>query len=289
MRTVNKLNLPICELLAKKEFIYFLGYIWADGYIHRNTLELEIKSDDMDNILPIIRSFSTIISVPSRKRKLKNDKLSKPLSCLRITDINLINFLIFFEFKNRKLGISPQNLLNAIENDLVKYFIHGYFDGDGCLSFSQSKGYSSLCFWSNISQNWDFIETLFKNLNLKYSIYRKTNKKNQSYSFIVSNRRHGIIRFYKFIKSEIIGLERKRNIFLNLIKNTNFEEKNKTSQYKGIHKGLKGWIVKKTVDKRSIALGPFESEQKAYTILQLSKDKTIDELYSFRKNKYHFF
>ena len=101
---------------------YILGFIFADGYIESNerTVTLNINSKDIDILLKIKKHL-----------KCQNDiRKSSTSNCIRLymSSINLVKSL-------NSLGVTRNKTYSlkmpSIENDLVRHFLRGYFDGDG--------------------------------------------------------------------------------------------------------------------------------------------------------------
>jgi hypothetical protein len=45
------------EIVFTREFVYFLGFLWSDGYIERKRTMLEIIEEDVKNIIQDIRKI----------------------------------------------------------------------------------------------------------------------------------------------------------------------------------------------------------------------------------------
>lgn len=120
---------------------YWLGFISADGFLDelRNYLEIGLAKKDEQTLL----NFSK--DIESNKPLYYQDKLNSvtgkrhPSCSLRIYSKKMISDL-------KKLGIHQKKSLNfvppnerQVPNKLLKYWILGYFDGDGCICY-QSNG-----------------------------------------------------------------------------------------------------------------------------------------------------
>src|SRR5690348_29144 len=121
---VNYFTKTMKELLTTPEFIYFLGYIWADGNLAKdgNRLSLEIVKDDMDTILPIFKKILKINNIYERSR-FRYNKPCRTTSNLMVTDICFANFLRSCGFGNRKAGESPLELLKKIKKNLWNFWL----------------------------------------------------------------------------------------------------------------------------------------------------------------------
>lgn len=101
---------------------YILGFIYADGYIESNerTLTLNINKKDKDILLKIKNEIGCTNEI--RKSSTNN--------CIRLylSSVDLVGDL-------KKIGISRSKThtikFPEIDEDLMRHFIRGYFDGDG--------------------------------------------------------------------------------------------------------------------------------------------------------------
>lgn len=114
-----------------EEKAYWLGFFTADGYVNdKNGIELclaEIDGYHVESFKKAIKSNHTI----STKKAILNDKifLSKRIS---IKDRQMANALRSYGITNKKSYESyiPKNLFS---DNLMRHYIRGLFDGDGCI------------------------------------------------------------------------------------------------------------------------------------------------------------
>jgi intein-encoded DNA endonuclease-like protein len=170
--------------INKKETAYFLGFLWADGYIHHYvsnkinhyTISIEIKSSDAESIKDI---FFNVGNWNIQKRK-RGDYSEVTLFTTNNKD------LYFFLKENRYDGkslLEPTKILEKIPDDLKIYFWKGLFDGDG------SVGLNGRGAFFEIASTYDYeyleIKKLFTTFEVvKFNIYRKIDKKNHKSSVI---------------------------------------------------------------------------------------------------------
>lgn len=126
-----------------EEKAYWLGFIYADGYISLNggegskMLGIAISDKDKEHLVKFKRfmnSTSPIYTYDTSKTSFGDFKFSR----IVIRDNELCNDLI-----NLGVTMSKTNILkfphDIIPKGNMKDFIRGYFDGDGSLSFYLSK------------------------------------------------------------------------------------------------------------------------------------------------------
>lgn len=116
---------------------YFLGFIYADGNLSRNTLKISIHDRDRDVLYKLQAEMSSDHPV------VLEDVLT-PSGLMPSARIEISHKYIADAMK--KYGVVPAktHLLDSVpqlENDLMRHFIRGYFDGDGSFSsYVLSKG-----------------------------------------------------------------------------------------------------------------------------------------------------
>lgn len=134
-----KFNNTVFDSIDTEEKAYWLGFIYADGCITStgNTFELSLKVSDIEHL----NKFNKFIEGNSDKVKInKATCKDKEFQRCRIS-------LNDSHFKQRlvSLGCVPKKSLilkfpdiNIFKSpDLVKHFIRGYWDGDGCLCYNK--------------------------------------------------------------------------------------------------------------------------------------------------------
>lgn len=139
----SKYDYSYAENLFKKidseEKAYWLGFLYADGYISEktNSIELSLKEEDKNHV----ELFNKFLNIPGKdiRKKYKNMNGNIYISyCLSIVNKKIKNELI-------KLGCFPQKTFklsfpnsNIVPDNLINHFVRGYFDGDGCVTSSNS-------------------------------------------------------------------------------------------------------------------------------------------------------
>ena len=204
----SKFNEHIFDQIDSEEKAYWLGFIFADGYISSSPLRTGVKK---------IYQFELSLGIQDIEHLNKfKDFIGYE------KDIILDNHRCRFAVANKhlweslnSLGCTPNKSLSLqfpiIEEILIPHFIRGYFDGDGCISrhvhntcvtphielLGTKHMLESIVHFSNISANYkkdkrhseetwslewnkqngiDFINYLYSNcsiyLNRKYKLYQ---------------------------------------------------------------------------------------------------------------------
>jgi len=214
----RKIEFSIFEKITQKEVVWFLGFLWADGSIYKDSIEISISEKDYDDVYRILSSFGNW-NTRSRTRLLNN----KNYICKTIyaNDKKIREFLDEHNYKEKSLK-SPTKILEKIPEKLKKYFFRGYIDGDGCFSYknkNNNRHYFSLT--GNINMDWSEVTELFKKLEIKYSL-KILPRKTGNCSSIESYSQEDIIKIGNYIydgEYDNIGLKRKFESFLHMKNN----------------------------------------------------------------------
>lgn len=195
---------------STKEVAYFLGFLWADGFLvttsgHRE-VGIEIISSDAIHLLPILTSLGSW-RIRERHRK-RNGVSCKPITSFLTSNRFLVDYLISKGYQSKSSG-SPDAILDTIPVDLRHYFWRGLFDGDGNLYVPDTASKIRLTFGGPFDQDWHALEILFASLGIKWCISRRKLKQSRCSSIHVW-RRHDLISFLDYIyQGEPMGFPRK--------------------------------------------------------------------------------
>lgn len=129
------LNENYFDILDSEDKVYFLGYLMADGYNNesRGVIEASCATKDkefLEMLNKTIGSSKPIRLVEANTNSYKSYRMalcSRHLS-KRLSELGCI--------QNKTFKLTFPNYLNE---EMKKHFIRGYFDGDGCISFTFAK------------------------------------------------------------------------------------------------------------------------------------------------------
>ena len=133
---INKQNCPkfnehIFDQIDSEEKAYWLGFIFADGYISSSPLREGVKS---------VYQFELSLGIKDIEH-LNKFKVFIDYEKDIIADKGRCRFIVANKHlwtTLNELGCTPNKSLSLkfpnIPQNLVKHFIRGYFDGDGCIS-----------------------------------------------------------------------------------------------------------------------------------------------------------
>jgi hypothetical protein len=214
--------------IRKPEVAYFLGFLWADGYVKefpRKTggnyvIRLLFSKDDYFNIKSVFDSLGVWNTY-----NVKKQKSSWKDSILVLTGNKpLVRFLIEHDFQEKSVK-APTKILSKIPEYLKHYFWRGYFDGDGHFS---SKDIGRFGFTSNISQDWIEHENILKSIGVYYSILKIKRITGNSSAIAVYSLENGFKwgdYIYKNRYEDDIGLSRKFNLWIEIKKIYEIQQK----------------------------------------------------------------
>lgn len=142
-----KFDETIFDSIDTEEKAYWLGFIFADGYIssltdnskHNYNFELSLKGSDINHL----NKFNTFM------KHIKNNVSLGKVSCngkicercrWGIRNKHLWTTLNSYGcVPNKSLILKFPDKSIFKSEDLIIHFIRGYFDGDGCLSYADKK------------------------------------------------------------------------------------------------------------------------------------------------------
>lgn len=119
---------------------YWLGFLYADGYVisetqrkkEKHSLGVGLQIRDRGHIQKLLDSLQSNVPIKDYRTNYKDCFSSKVVICNK----KICSDLISHGCVPRKSFILKFPILR---DDLVRHFIRGYFDGDGCISINKDK------------------------------------------------------------------------------------------------------------------------------------------------------
>jgi hypothetical protein len=164
-----------------EESFYWAGFLAADGCLYKKQnskrLVLSLSEKDLNHIqlFKIAINYNGPISKSITKHSLINNKWKDSTKyTISISSDQLFNDLNRFNLIQRKTHVydMPDWL---ITHKLVNHFIRGYFDGDGCITFSKLPRKAEINIRGTISVLTQFMNIFENNLHLNSKVKPKIN------------------------------------------------------------------------------------------------------------------
>ena len=199
---------------------YWLGFLYADGTnrIHKNkqknkmeyVVKLGLCAEDRNHLQKFKESLQSESPITDRKAKFNN----KEYPCC---DISICNQQICEDLN--KLGCVPNKSLilkfpteEKVPKSLIRHFIRGYFDGDGCIHINKEEKNVRLLFEGTEDMLVHIRDILYNELNVKFA---KIESKQKSKSFHINYGKYSDVELiYKYLYKDCnVFLDRKLKKF----------------------------------------------------------------------------
>ena len=167
-----KFNEHFFDIIDTEEKAYWLGFLYADGYVSstNNTVELGLKESDKSHIEKFIASIDGDMPI-RKKEKIIGDKIYVSYS-VSITSSIFKNALINNGCVNNKSLVLKFPTKDIVPSELIHHFIRGYIDGDGCYYFGtnlyngKNHSYKSHYISIDVAGTEDFLLGMIMSLKL---------------------------------------------------------------------------------------------------------------------------
>jgi hypothetical protein len=217
-----KIDDSIFEIIDNEEKAYWFGFLFADGYINykKNSITLCLSNKDF-NILENFKLF-----LKTEKEIRKNNKFS--------SKVVIENKKIANDLKINGLLQAKTHILKfpKIKKNLIRHFIRGYFDGDGCVTYG--KKLNKNCSIS-ITSTLNFLKEIDKYIEIHFC-YSKRHKGRDNEIYTINSGGIGnLMKFYSYLyKNSNFYMDRKKIKFEDWFKYyfDNFKLNKKTIEMK---------------------------------------------------------
>jgi len=235
-------NIDFFKIIDTQEKAYFLGLLYADGYMTKIDTQkvVSLSSIDKETIDNFQRAINTNRPVKFIDAFSQNNYNFKTVYNINISDKDFYkNLYDKGLFNNKSLTLIFPSI-DIVSEDLLPHFIRGYFDGDGCVwegkrhkylvkDLTQKSG-NRIRIIHNVKFTMVgsvyFIDAL-QNIIVKQLGFRKTKligKKGVSplYCQMEYSGRLQMKKFYDYIyKDSTVFLKRKKDKFLSILDRAN--------------------------------------------------------------------
>ena len=216
-RTKPNINENVFDFIDTEEKAYWLGFMYADGYINSEPLDKNISHYGIGFCLALIDcghlfKFDKFMEVSESKVKVYDyiDHSGKKKQHVKWL---LANKHLWMQLNN--LGCTPQKSLNLkyphyLPKELRRHFARGYFDGDGSFGI-YGGGYGELSL--NCVGTDDIVSNLFIDVIPDIHKYHHKNHSEKTLTINASSTRAKQILDYMY-KDCTIYLDRKFNKYI---------------------------------------------------------------------------
>jgi hypothetical protein len=215
-------NFDFFKEINTEEKAYFLGLLYADGYIspNGNQTSISLQEEDVD----ILEKFKENTGFTGNLEYIVRPKPRKNMCKLTFSSKDFATHLKNKGCQNKKSLILKFPSEKMVPKNLIKYFILGYFDGDGGVAYGKNKVLRAT--FTGTKSFLKKVKLFFKENNIDFgSISEKTNSKGVFDLQYGSSFPAAKVLSFLYAKSNIF-MKRKKNKFilvLNELKNKNIK------------------------------------------------------------------
>ena len=256
-------NYNIFENIDTEEKSYWIGLLMADGSIGKNMITLCLKDDNL------VESFKNFIGGDQPLKLKKNCAGVLNQTYVSVCSKKMVEDLskcFIVENKTYRTCIP-----NCIKEELVRHFIRGYFDGDGCCYVRKNGRTGSFSIVSCSIGILKEIENILKNRHIlrKDKDYIHFLKNKSNYGTLIIDNKLEFKLFGNYIYNNAsLYLKRKYDKYISVISKPNKIKKiNAKSKYFGVcinkcayHKKWNSYIW---YNKKHTHIGNFYTEKEA--------------------------
>lgn len=198
------------------EKAYWLGFIYADGYIsfpdYSFLLGIGLAKQDEEHLI----KFKNAINSNHKINTYKSHGYANTMySRITIRSDHMCKQLM-----QKGVVLHKTNILkfpyNIVPDDLMSHFIRGYFDGDGCLTYHIKKGTNRTVFSIKIVGTKEVLEGINKYIPINKTFNLTKRRKNNTNNYnleIGGNKQVGVVLDYMY-KNSTVHLDRKYEKYL---------------------------------------------------------------------------
>lgn len=203
----HKINKKYFDVIDSEDKAYFLGLIYADGYIPNSGFSISLKEEDKYILETLCRYIETDLGcIKLIKAKEQNGFKARSYYRLTICCTEIAQKLHEYgAIQNKSLILQPPK---NIPEKMLNHFIRGFVDGNGCIFFDKN----TKSFRVQIASTLSMVEWLREYFDGDQKIKKR---KNIFYYDIGGNRKSYFLlsKLYEN-SSEDLRLKRKYNKFL---------------------------------------------------------------------------
>lgn len=208
-------NEAFFEKIDSEEKAYWLGFLFADGYILNNekrygqdAFALTVAKDSEDSLIKFKRSIQATNPITWDTSKEKSQPQGRILMYSQKTVNDLIDKGCV---KQKSLILQPPK---GVPKELINHFIRGFFDGDGSLTKHELSS-NSIAFNINITSTYEMVKWIRETLQMGQIFPEK--RREQTWYFAVGGNQQVIKIYHYLYDNATIWMDRKYERFQELL------------------------------------------------------------------------
>jgi intein-encoded DNA endonuclease-like protein len=204
-----KCNRSFFHVIDSEDKAYWLGFLYADGNIYNGKVQIRLAKKDLEHLEKLKSSLSS----DHRIYKDLDKRTNEYCVGLIIPSADMADDLRSHGCVEKKTFLIR---MPELREDLMRHFIRGYFDGDGCfISFTTKKGYKK---WTlQINSNMTFCSQILKKIQKDADInigktYKEKRRISDCGCFIINtSKKETLVKIYKYLyDGSSVYLDRKK-------------------------------------------------------------------------------
>ena len=198
-------NETFFSIIDTEEKAYWLGFIMADGHVDDYKLTISLSKKDKSHLQKLVQAIKSNRTIREYDTYLTSTEKSYKMVRLDINSKKIVNDL-------NSLGLTKNKSLNEfipdIPQNLIRHFIRGYFDGDGCITGGFKKsGETWVAF--NVVGGLSILEQITSVLNEELGITLNIHNKENGLKVIIGSDGVALTIFDWMYKDAHVYLSRK--------------------------------------------------------------------------------
>lgn len=217
--TIYTVNKDFFKVINTEEKAYILGFLCADGHIDaiKNNITIALQDSDYTILEKICSAMES--THPIKRRIIKDNPYTRSdrkilYQCsVSINSKELVIPLIEMGISGKKTYSLDSSIMKYIPEELVRHFLRGYFDGDGCISWDKryANGHKSTI---HVAGNYNFLNESFNKYFPTSCTLRLYKKSKQCYDYTIQNKKQ-VMKFLTYLYADSkIYLDRKYKLYL---------------------------------------------------------------------------
>ena len=209
-RRKYNVNDDIFEVIDTEEKAYWLGFLYADGYVtsDEDKVGLSISVNDIEHLERFKEFLQTTapINIYNCSGYNNDNKYCRLIVTSRKMKNDLMN-----------LGVVPHKTtiitFPQLDEKLVPHFIRGYFDGDGSWSFNANRDEYQF----KVCGTKEFLEGMLRHIGTETKLYQRYPERNVNNWYTSIGGRQQVLSIMKYLYDDAtIYLERKYKKYTHL-------------------------------------------------------------------------